>query len=268
MRCQSNARRRKLSSPRLRNLVSKLLIHQVPVGWRLGRFVFITQWNAGHESNHRHSSIYIPSSRRYLHSLFLPYLTHSQHFQLSRHHVTCTKQRLSFQNTRDNLHNIVRSLWACFHYMQLYHNPNASDVDSFSPHSDGTKGQLQRKGEGKCQGKNADICYKSTPVIGSGPYKGIHIRTHPWTHTDIQCLWHQGWEGLGPLLRHNLSWSIHDSPLFTIPADVAAPQEQEFTFSEVVGSLPLIYGANGWQNPQSNEQKEVGQPPCLQGSSQ
>jgi hypothetical protein len=25
---------------------------------------------------------------------------------------------------------------------------------------------------------------------------------------------------------------------------VAAPQEQEFTFSGVVGSLPLIYGAN------------------------
>ena len=29
--------------------------------------------------NHRDSSIYIPSSRLHLHSLFLPYLTHRQH---------------------------------------------------------------------------------------------------------------------------------------------------------------------------------------------
>jgi hypothetical protein len=29
--------------------------------------------------------------------------------------------------------------------------------------------------------------------------------------------------------------------LLTIPADVAAPHEQEFNFSGVVGSLPLIY---------------------------
>jgi len=41
---------------------------------------------------------------------------------------------------------------------------------------------------------------------------------------------------------------------------VAAPQEQEFTFSGVVGSLLLIYGANVWQNPWPNEQLEVGPP--------
>jgi hypothetical protein len=72
--------------------------------------------------------------------------------------------------------------------MQLYHNDNASDVDSFSTHSDGIKGQRQRNGEGNCQGKNTDICYESTPVVGSGLYKGIHHGTHLSTHTDIQTL--------------------------------------------------------------------------------
>jgi hypothetical protein len=76
--------------------------------------------------------------------------------------------------------------------MQLYHNANALDVDSFSTHSDGTKGQRQRKGEGNCQGKNADIGYKLMPVIGSGPYKGIHHGTHFSTHPDIQTLWLRG----------------------------------------------------------------------------
>jgi hypothetical protein len=84
--------------------------------------------------------------------------------------------------------------------MQLYHNAHGSDVDSFSTHSNGTKGQRQRKGEGNCQDKNADIGYKLTPVSGSGPYNGIHLGTHPWTYMDIQCLQHQGQEGLGPLL--------------------------------------------------------------------
>jgi len=151
MRCQSNARRRKLSSPRVLNLVSRLSIHEVPGGCarqRLGRFVFINQQNAGYESNRRNSSIYIPFSRLHLHSLFLLYQTPRHQPQLSHHHVTCTKQFLSFQNTPDNLHLSVRSLWACFRYMQLYHNADASDVDSFSTDSNGTKGQPQRKGEG------------------------------------------------------------------------------------------------------------------------
>jgi len=100
--------------------------------------------------------------------------------------VTCTKQRLLFQNTPNNLHNYVLSLWASFRYMQLYHNAKVSDVDSLSTHSDGTKGQLPRKGEG--YGKDADIGYKLTLVVGSGPYDEIHLGTHQWTHTDIQCL--------------------------------------------------------------------------------
>jgi len=149
--------------------------------------VFNNQQNAGYESNRRNCSVYIPSSCLHLHSPFLPCLTPPASSTLSTD-VSCTKQRLSFQNTPTTLHKFVCSLWACFRYMQLYHNANASYVDSFSTHSNGTKGQPERKGEGNCQGKNADISYKSTPVIGLGPYKGIHRGTHLWTHTDIQCL--------------------------------------------------------------------------------
>jgi len=76
--------------------------------------------------------------------------THRQHPELSRHHVSCAKQRLSFQNTPDNLHNYVCSLWASIRYVQLYHNANASDVDSLSTRSDGTKWQPQKKREGNC----------------------------------------------------------------------------------------------------------------------
>jgi len=200
---QSKAQRCKLSSPRVLNLVSRLLIHEVPGGCgrsRLGHFVFIDQQDTGYEPNGRNSSIYINSSRLHLDSLFLPYYTHRQHPELSWHHVTCTKQPLSLQNTLDNLHNIVCSLWAAFRYVQLNHNANASDVDSISTRSNDTKGQAQKKWEGNCYGKNADFRHKSTPVIGWGPYKGIHLGTHPQTDTDIQCLWRQGWEGLGPLV--------------------------------------------------------------------
>ena len=70
--------------------------------------------------------------------------------------------------------------------MELYHNANASDVESFSTHSDGTKWQLHRKGDGNSQGKNSDIGYKSMPVIALGPYNVFHLGTLQWTHTDIQ----------------------------------------------------------------------------------
>jgi len=151
MRCQRNTCRHKLSSPRVLNVVSRLLIHGVPSGcarWRLGRFVFIQQHKAGYESNCRNSSIYIPSSCLHLHTLFLPYLTHRKHPQPSWYHATCTKQCLLVQSTPDNLNNFVGSLWAGFRYMQPYHNGNASDVDSFSTHSNVTKGQPPRRGEG------------------------------------------------------------------------------------------------------------------------
>ena len=98
--------------------------------------------------NRRNWSIYIPSSRLHPLSFLLPYYEHRQHPELSQNHVTCPKQRLSFQTTPDNLHNFVLSFRSFFRYMQLYHNANASDVDSFSTHSDGSKEQLQRKWEG------------------------------------------------------------------------------------------------------------------------
>jgi len=47
-RCQSNARRSVLSSPRVPNHVSRLLSTEVPcgsAGWRLRRFVFVNQYN-------------------------------------------------------------------------------------------------------------------------------------------------------------------------------------------------------------------------------
>jgi hypothetical protein len=44
--------------------------------------------------------------------------------------------------------------------MQPDHHAKVSDVNSFSTNSDRTKGQQQRKGEGK--GKDVDMVYKST----------------------------------------------------------------------------------------------------------
>ena len=140
--------------------------------------------------NLRNLSINIPSSCLHLLSLFLPNDTHRQHSDLSHHHVSCAKQCLSFPNTPDNLYHFVLSLWAAFRYMQLYHNTKASDVYSFSIHSNGTKGQPERKGESL--GKEPDIRCKLTPVIRLGQYEAVHLTTHPWTHMDIQCLWRQG----------------------------------------------------------------------------
>jgi hypothetical protein len=59
--------------------------------------------------------------------------------------------------------------------MQLYRIATASDVDSFSTHSDGNKGQLQKKGEDNCSGKNVDIDYKPTSVFESKPHRELHL---------------------------------------------------------------------------------------------
>jgi len=150
---QNNARHCKVSSPQILDLGWRLLLHEVPgscARWTLGCFVFGNQQNTVYESklsyltswnkNRRNSSIYIPSSHINRLSLFPLYWTHLRHPELSQRHVTCSKQCLSFQNTPEHLHNFVRSLWALFRYMQQYHNANASDVDSFSTHWDGTRG--------------------------------------------------------------------------------------------------------------------------------
>jgi len=149
--------------------------------------------------NRRKSSMYILSSCLHLLSLLLPDWTHCQHPVKSRHHVTCTIQHLSFQNTPNNLHNFVHSLLAVFRHIQMYHNANASDVDSFSTCGDGPKGQPQRKWKANWQGQNANIGYKLMLVIGLGLNEGIHLGTDPWTQMDIQCLQYQGWEGMGTI---------------------------------------------------------------------
>jgi len=81
--CKRNTRRHKLSSPRVLNLVSRLVVHEVPGGsarWMLGRFVFVNHQNSQVKRRTRQNpSIYIPSSRLHLLSLFLPYYTHRQH---------------------------------------------------------------------------------------------------------------------------------------------------------------------------------------------
>jgi len=105
----------------------------------------------------------------------LSYSTPHGHPELSWHHVTSTKLRLSFQKKPGNLPNFVCSILASFRYIQLYMNVNASDVDSFSTHSDGGKGPRQRKPEGNCQGENADTGYKSTLGIGLGPCNGVQL---------------------------------------------------------------------------------------------
>jgi len=130
-----------------------------------------------------------------------------------------------------------------------------------------SKGSRKGMGNATAGTKRPSSVKKPTPVIEWGAYKGIGLGTHLWTQTDIQCPWCQGWEGMGPLLWYNLSWSSHNSPLFTIPADVATPHEQEFAFSGVVGSLPLRYGSNVCQSPPPNEPSDAGQPLCLRGSS-
>jgi len=56
-RCKCNARRCERSLPRVLNPVSRLVVHEVPgscAWWRLGRFVFVNQRNAGYESKVSH----------------------------------------------------------------------------------------------------------------------------------------------------------------------------------------------------------------------
>ena len=119
--CKRNAWRGKLSSPRVLNLVSRLVFHEVPgcsARWRLGRFVFVNQQNSQVEPWTKKSP-----ELEYIYPLFpptppfsFPPVLYTPTASWSRHHVTCTKQRLSFQNTPDNLHNFVLSLWASFRY--------------------------------------------------------------------------------------------------------------------------------------------------------
>jgi len=114
---KSNARHGKLSSRRVLNLVSTLVMHDMPgssAWWRLGRFVFVHQQNSQAEPWSKKSP-----ELEYIYPFFpptpplsFPPILYTPTASWSRHHVTCIEQRLSFLNTPDNLHNFVLSLWA------------------------------------------------------------------------------------------------------------------------------------------------------------
>jgi len=84
--CKSNAEHHKLSYRRVLNLVSRLVMHEVPGDserWWLRRVLFVNQQKSQVEPrNHQNSNIYIPSSHLHLISLILPYYTHRQHSDL------------------------------------------------------------------------------------------------------------------------------------------------------------------------------------------
>jgi hypothetical protein len=152
--CKTNSWRCKLSFQRVRNLILRLVVPEVACGsarWRLGRFGFVNKQNSQVEPrNRRNSTIYIPSSRLHLLSLFLPYYTHRQDPDLD---ITWLEQNNATHSkthpiTYTTLYFPTLSIRASVHYMQLCHNANVSDVDLFSTQSDGTKGQQRRKEEG------------------------------------------------------------------------------------------------------------------------
>ena len=107
--------------------------------------------------NRNNSGIHFPSSWLHLGSHFLRYLTYHQPSEPAWYYLTCITQHLSFQNIHGNPDYIVHSLCAPFRYMKLYHNATAFNVDSFSTHSNDTKGQPQWKREGNYSGRNANI---------------------------------------------------------------------------------------------------------------
>jgi hypothetical protein len=160
MKYQSNPQHCKLTWQPVLNHVSSLLIHEMPgycARFSQGWVVVFIRKNAEYESNHRKSRMYIPSSSQGLNWHLLPCETHHHHSHLSWQQVTCTKQRFLIQNTPDNRHNCVNPHWAYLRYMLLCLNAHASDVDSYSTHSNSTQSQLQRKEEGNCYSKNSDI---------------------------------------------------------------------------------------------------------------
>jgi len=155
VRCKSNARRGKLSSPRVLNLVSRLVVHGMPgssARWWLGRFVFVNQQNSQVEPWNKK----LPELK-YTYPFFpptppfsFPPLLYTPTESWSRNHVTCTKQHFSFQNTPDNLHNFVLSLWASFRYnciiMLTFRMSIHSQLTAMAP-----KGRSKRKGKARAK---------------------------------------------------------------------------------------------------------------------
>jgi len=120
VRCQSNTRHCKLSTPHVINLVSRLVVHVMPGGaarWRLHRFVFINQHNSHVEPWTKKSP-----ELEYIYPFFphtspfsYPPVLYTPTASWSRYHVACTIQRLSFQHTPVKLHSLLRSVCTSFH---------------------------------------------------------------------------------------------------------------------------------------------------------
>jgi len=119
--CKRNTQHGILCSPQVLNPVSRLVVLEVPgasTRWRLGRLVFVNQQNSQGEPWMKQSPVL-----EHIYPFILPTppfcfppVLYTPTASWSQHHVTCTTQRLLFQNTPDNLHNFVLSIWASFRY--------------------------------------------------------------------------------------------------------------------------------------------------------
>jgi len=144
VQCKSNAWHCKLSSPPGLNLMSRLLVHEVPgrsTRWRLGHFVFVNQQNSQVQCWTKWSpelNYIYPVIPAYTYFLFSSSIIYTDSIQLS---------------TSRDFHKTIPIIWKHTRYpiqhcsfplgnvpLQLYANANVSDVESFSTHSDGTKG--------------------------------------------------------------------------------------------------------------------------------
>jgi len=68
-----------------------------------------------------------------------------------------------------------------------------------------------------------------------------HVRKLIWIYNVCGVKDERAWDIFYDII---FSWCSHDSPHFTIPAEVTTLREQEFAFSGVVSNILLIYGAN------------------------
>jgi len=119
--CKSKGRHSKLSRRWVLNLLSRLVVHEVPSSferWRLCTFVFINQQNSHDELWTKKSPelMYIYPFCPVAPPFSFPPTLYTPTASWSWHHVTCTKHRLLFQNTPDNLHIFVVSLWNSVSY--------------------------------------------------------------------------------------------------------------------------------------------------------
>jgi len=167
----------------------------------------------------------------------------------------------------DYIHNLVRSLLAAFHYIQLLYNTNTSDVQWFSTHSNATKGWWKEHGKATAKAKMPTSVINQSLLLVRSHIHGFLSENIWLLMLILKCLRHSSWEGMWPRLWCNLTWSSFELQLFTVPGNVAILQKLEFHVCAAVGSIVLIGVATVWKIPQPNEQLEVGQPPCLCRSS-